>query len=539
MKPTPRRTRTRATAWALLLSCFVLASCGGDDGVGDGTTAAGGGWAVTADRATWWTEATVGPVGSERIFCPRELRALLDEGVRAGFHKDREWWNEKRAWVAKRVLDLDPSDLDANDAMGRRALQRLEGFDKTWNAMLASRAPTPDIDALLEQYDPFVQTGRPYFLTEEEVEVLTARLRKVGEYLARLNNDKKFASLQTALSQVRRNPLLKGYPFVHKVVGPFLIFYTARDLQRIPGEDEAAEDARIASRADAYRHYLDRLKGVYEGVLVDLRRRYPELADYHVRTERELFCQWIFAEYESFADHAERTRKSGAARPYRLGYYNGKDRWAYFFQLEEQEAATLGEGTDTARSAPAGSDPVFETAAYLAVTQILNRWGVDAKDRTINHLQRSRALWLREGLASLLAARRVKQPAVGSVLRTAKKFRWDLPRIQSVVECPSWFDLRLYQAPVSNIPPEEAERRQLPLTRTGVYPDMAWLLVDTLHGAEYRERLIRFLRGQIDGSGGGGGIAAFEKSFGIENEGGWAALELSLRDRWDKLEEDG
>ena len=74
------------------------------------------------------------------------------------------------------------------------------------------------------------------------------------------------------------------------------------------------------------------------------------------------------------------------------------------------------------------------------------------------------------------------------MLRSAKKFQWDLPKIQHLVDCPSWFDLRLYQQPV-NIAREETERRRLPMSRFGVYPDMAWLLVDTLHGKEYRDRL--------------------------------------------------
>jgi len=543
------RLMVRTTKMGLAALCLALLGCdSGPESSGRGDDEAGP--TAPADRAIWWQDATVTGSGRERILAPRELNALLAQGRRYGFDRDDAWWKEKRRWVSKRVLALDPEDLEANDAEGRRALQSSEGFADLWSRMLGCRAPNSDIDALIEQYDPFVQDGSRRFLDAGEWEVVTSRLQKVRAYLDHLDRDHQFAVQQIALSQVSRHPLLNRYPFVHVTVGPFLIFFSARDLQTIEGEDASAEADRVASRKEYYVKRLERMSDLYEGVLQTMRRRLPELPDLHARTDQALFKQWIFGDVDAYREFAEELRKANAARPYRSGFFHRKDGWAFLFELAEQKAGVQLQPVqdpaeeDATGRAPAfnpgairrGSHPLEETAAYLATLQILDAWGVDKRDRTINHMQNSRALWLREGLAADVAASLVKEPAIGQLLKEAHTFKLDLPlrAVHKLAECESWFNLDLYQEPVVL----EDQRRTRRLRFRATYSDLAWLFVDTVRRDPYRASFVRFLRDQADGRS-RGGVGDFEKAFKIENEAGWAELELTLRGRWDELAKDG
>ncbi len=429
-------------------------------------------------------------------------------------------------------------------------MQSAEGFAGLWSRMLGCRAPNSEIDSLIEQYDPFVQDGSPHFVGSGEWEVITSRLQSVREYLDHLDRDHQYAVQQIALSQVKRHPLLNRYPFVHITAGPFLIFFSARDLQTIEGEDSGAEADRVASRREYYVKRLERIRDLYEGVLQAMRRRFPELPDLHARTDQALFKQWIFGDVDAYRDFAEVLRKENAARPYRSGFFNRKDGWAFLFELPAQPAGMPAlpvrdpDEVDATGRAPKfnpgsirrGSHPLEETAAYLATLQILDAWGLDKKDRTINHMQNSRALWLREGLAADLAASLVKEPAIGQLLKEAHTFKLDLPlrAVQKLAECGTWFNLHLYQEPVDL----DDQRRARRLRFRGSYSDLAWLFVDTVRREPYRAAFVRFLRDQATGAS-RGGVGDFEKAFKIENEAGWAELELSLRGRWDELAKDG
>lgn len=92
------------------------------------------------DRDAWWNTATGATAGGETVLCPRELRALLEEGRKYGFHADAEWWEARGAWAAERILELDPEDVEANALAGRRSLQSIDGFEGLWARMLATRA---------------------------------------------------------------------------------------------------------------------------------------------------------------------------------------------------------------------------------------------------------------------------------------------------------------------------------------------------------------------------------------------------------------
>ncbi len=444
------------------------------------------------DRDTWWNTGT-----AEAALCPREVRALLAEGRRRGYDADQEWWGRRGAWAAERILELDPDDVEANALSGRRTLQGIEGFEETWRRIVETRAPSERISELLEHYGPWVEEGRPVFLTAEEFEVEKARLAESREYLDRLDRDPGYAAEQRLLLQVKASPHGK-YPFVHARAGPFLLFYAARDLARDPEAPPAEEEQRLLGCREIRTKKLEEWATVHRELIDDLRTLYPETWAARAPDPRQLIPQWIFGEREWYTDFALRVRRHDEEAPYRLGFVHSATGWAYL--CEPVEASE--------------SDLFRESAAYLGALQILRLWARDAKDPTISHWERSEDYWFKEGLPAFLASRRVKNPVEGRAL----KGPWEMPPLPVVVQRRGPLDRQFYLTPR-----EDAELGPELFPPDSGYTDLAWLLVRHLNGEGRRAAFERFLRAQVDGTG--KGIEFFEECFDIQGLDGWSALQ--------------
>jgi hypothetical protein len=451
------------------------------------------------DRDAWWNAATGAAAGGETVLCPRELRALLEEGRKFGFAADEEWWGRRGAWAAERILELDPDDVEANALSGRRSLQSIDGFERTWARMIATRAPSPEMTEMLERYGPWVEEARPVFLTREEFEVERARLGQAAAHLDRLDADPGFAAEQRMLVQVRSSPLGR-YPFVHARAGPFLVFYAARDLRRDPEAEAAEEETRLLGARELRQKQLAGWTPVLEELVADMRALYPEATAAHSIPEGRLIPQWIFGDPEWYADYAPRIRRDDEEPPYRLGFHHPATGWAY-----------LAEPTEAA------SDGLFrESLAYLGAVQILRIWASDPKDPTANRWDESEDLWFKEGLPAFLASRRVKEPVEGPAL----KAQWELPPLTVVVHRRGRHDRGHYLALA-----EDATEAPEAYPPDGGFTDLAWLLVRHLNADERRGAFERYLRGQVEGTG--KGFSFFEECFGIRGTEGWKALQRS------------
>ena len=488
----------RATAVLLLL----FAACA-DDAAGPRTPSSPA--PQRPDRDRWWTGATERGSGKERLLAPRELRALLAEGRAWGFDGDAMWWGPRSVWAYERILVLDPDDVEANEGVGRTTLQSLPGFEELWPRLEEARVADEAVTELLDRFGPDVRDGRPIFLFRDEVEPVKARMREAAAHLDRLASDPSYAAEQRVLAFVRSSHH-GDYPYLHVRRGPFLVFYAARDLQTIPGEDEESERKRVADRRDTYLRRLDQWLGVYEELLADVAQLYPDFAKRHPVAPDAVFPQWIFQERAWYADVRDRLRTEAEEPPYRRGFHHRRSGWAYL--VEPTEA---GDAPDD----PAG---LKETAAYLAATQLLWHWGHDPEDPLLNRMERSEDVWFKEGWPSFLAARRLKDPAVGRGLRLARDDRWRFAELIRVVE------RRNRERAEAFLYYEDPENpMRLP---DGGYTDLAWLLVRVLHGDEHKAGFVRFLSGQVDGTG--RGIDFFEECFGIRGGAGWRDLERAV-----------
>lgn len=476
----------------LAVPLLLLAACGEKAGAPPAPVAPS-----PPDRETWWNAAT--RLGSgERVLAPRELRALLEEGRRRGYDADAEWWGQRGAWASERILELDADDVEANALSGRRSLQSVEGFDAIWKRIVETRAPSEQMSELLDRYGPWVEEGRPVFLTREEFEVERARLGQAAAQLDRLDQDQGYAAEQRALAQVKTS-VHGDYPFVHERVGPFLVFYTTRDLGRDPEADPAGEEARLAGQRDLRQKRLAEWTGVYRDLVEDLRTLYPEAWAAHPLEPDRLIPQWIFGERESYVDFAARVRRDDEEAPYRLGFLHSATGWAYLYEPAEA----------------AGAGAFRESAAYLGALQILRLWSRDKADPTTIHWDRSEDYWFKEGLPAFLASRRVADPVEGQILRLVS---WEKPPLGRVVQRRGPLERGIYLSERD----DNAVAQGLLPPDSG-YTDLAWLLVRHLNGEGRHAQFERFLRAQVEGTG--KGIGFFEECFGVKGSAGWDDLQ--------------
>ncbi|HEX5136272.1 MAG TPA: hypothetical protein VFY93_04815 [Planctomycetota bacterium] len=477
---------------SLLALLLALGACSEERG---GTPPTAPGTPSRPDRDTWWNEATGAGSPAERVLAPRELRQLLAEGRRFGFDADADWWGRRGAWAAERILELDPEDLEANALAGRETLQSIDGFPATWKRIVDTRAATPEMVEMLDEYGPFVEEGRPVFLSREELDIERARLGQMAAYLDRLEGDPAYAAEQRALVYVKAS-VHADYPFLHERVGPFLVFYAARDLALDPEAKPAEEEQRLAGRREVYRKRLADWTRVLPDLVEDLRTMFPDAFKAHALEAGELLPLWVFGDRDWYQDLALRIRRDDEEAPYRMGFLQSATGWAYLVEPPDEAAMDL----------------FRETAAYLGALQILRHWARDAEDPTINHWNRSEDYWFKEGLPAFLASRRVKVPIEGQAFRDAL----EMPRLDAVVGRRGRLDrfepLRF---------PEEAGGQPAPLPDGG-YTDLAWLLVRHL-AKERRQELERFLRAQVEGTGKGFGL--FEECFEVKGSAAWRELQ--------------
>jgi hypothetical protein len=478
-----------------------------------------------ASREAWWTGATAMPSGAERVLAPREMRALLRAGERYGFDADQEWWKQRQDWVFDRILEMDPDDEQANAGKGFKTLQSIAGFKELWIAMLEARVTSEDIDGLIELYDHKVQAEEPIFLRAEAFALEQARLKRARAHLDRLQRDPQYEALQVALARVRGSSL-NDYPFVHHQAGPFLLFLCARDLQRIEGEDAAAEDQRVADREDFYKKQLEALAGLYTDLLADIERLYPKLWKQYAPKPREIYYQWIFGDPGWYQDYLERIQKENPESPYRSGFLNAATGWAFLYVTPEPEERKDKDGNVIPHTGPEAAAVLRETAAYLAASQLMHRWGKDPAG-VENRLDRSRAYWLKEGWPAYLGSRRVKEPLVGPRLVLARQAHAILPDLSLVVERESRLELSLFREPAHEFGEDEDDERAQIFVRQA-FSDLAFLLVRYLNDDKRREAFERYLLTQIAGQK--AGLDWFEECFGVDGERGWRKLQRAVYD---------
>jgi hypothetical protein len=462
-----------------LLPVLLLAAAACSDG--------GGGTGAKAPRAVdpdaWWTAATQRPGGAERILAPRELRALLAEGRALGADRDAEWWAPRATWAYQRILTLDPDDIEANRGSGRRTLQSLPGFEETWAKLVEVTIPSPEIEALLDRFGPDVEEKRPIFLYPSECPDIEAQLKAAARHVARLEEDPGYAATVRTVAFVKSSHL-SDFPHVHVRFGPFLLFFAAHDLRRIPGETGAAEDRRLADLRRTYEERLEGWKGAYLDTLAELEKLFPDAAKAHGLAPGDLVPQWISNDAEAYNEVKYRLRRTAPDPAYRKGFFHEETGWAYL-------------------QVPEDLDKFAETAAYLAARQVLRLWARDAKNVLVNHFDRGGDVWLLEGLPAHLAAKRVRNPVVGGSLPGAREAGVPLPEVATVVERRSRIEPFAY--------PEV------------VYTDVAWRLASYLVADERRASLERYLLGRLDGSQ--LGFEWFEKCFEVKD---WTAFQRAV-----------
>ena len=466
-------------------------------------------------KEAWWNDATHLSSGRERILAPRELRALLAGGRRRGYAEGAAWWAERRRWVSERVLQLDPEDVEANAALGRRTLRSLQGFGGLWERMLDATVRNEAIETLLDRFETALQEERAIFLTSDEVESVSARLREAGDHLDRLEHDPRYRAEQVTLGRVR-NSVLGDYPFVHVTSGPFLILYTARDLQRIPGEDPEAEDRRLGPLRELYGKRLAERAKVYTALLDDISEHYPELWAKRAPKEGRMLLQWIFGDRSWYSDYVDRLPlRVAPVYDVRCGFVHEATNWAY---LWEPEAPDSGDPDTVLRGEKEAESRLIESAAHLAAQQLLWEWAKDPEDPLINHLETSPDYWLKVGWAALLASRRVDKSAAGALLKAARDAGVELPSLVSVVERRSSIDPEGTLAR-GGMPPELGGQGD-------GFLDLALALVGHLVGERYHSAFERYLLSQIEG--GRRGIRWFEECFDVQGSRGWRDLERAV-----------
>jgi hypothetical protein len=352
---------------------------------------------------------------------------------------------------------------------------------------------------MLEQYGPWVEEGRPVFLTAEEFEVERARLGEARRYLEGLDRDPGYAAEQRLVLQVKASAHGK-YPFVHLRAGPFLLFYAARDLARDPEAAPAEEEQRLLGCREIRAKRLAEWASVHRELIEDLRTLYPETWAARAPDPQRLIPQWIFGEREWYEDFVSRVRRDDEEAPYRLGFVHSATGWAYLCEpLEAKD-----------------SDLFLESAAYLGALQMLRLWARDTKDPTVNHWDRSEDHWFKEGLPAFLASRRVKNPIEGQALRGP----WGKPSLSLVMQRRGPLDHRVFfLTPTA----DALEQGGFLFPPDSGFTDLAWLLVRHLNGEELRPRFERFLRAQVEGTG--KGMTFFEECFDIQGLDGWDELQ--------------
>ncbi len=512
-----------AVAFGALLLTSLGCGEGGRRGPKRASSAAAGQPAATPERDAWWATQTLRASGKERVLAPRELRRLLAQGRTYGFDRDAAWWKEKSRWAYARVLELDETDVEANAGVGRRTLQSIEGFAATWEAMQNTRVDHPEITAMFEQYGGWVEAGDPIFLTDDEYSIATARLTAARQHIARLAEDPEYEAVQIGVQRARAM-FQTDFPFVHKKFGPFLVFYSASDLERIEGEESASETARIEARREAYRREMETWRGVYEGLLADLQKLYPEISKARPIGSRTLFVQWVFADAETYLDFANARGARESQSPYRRGYFDKRSGWTF------SSAQSLGESINADGGGAANDDPAdpadpadtpsvadrakadlaqfLESQAYLAAAQILRSWAHDPKNPLDNRLDYSRAYWLKEGWPSFMAARQVKSSQLG---KRAIEHR---PTVQNIVE------RRSRVQSVRQLADAQGER--VGLDEAG-FSELAYTLVQFLHTKERAPQFRKYLRGLVDGKQ--RGITWFETVFEVKDAAAWMRLD--------------
>ncbi|MHC4954077.1 MAG: hypothetical protein ACYTGZ_09315 [Planctomycetota bacterium] len=519
-------------SFALLL-CLLVAACGGEDPKVDapsGDTPA----SKPKDRDVWWKASTERPGGAKLVLAPREVRVLLADGRRLGYNRDAAWWSPKKKWAYEQILGLDPEDVEANAAVGRKTLQAVPGFEQLWIRMLEAKVYNTAIEELLEQYQPWVDEERPIFLTESEREIAIAKLRSARKHLDRMDSDPEYAALRHALERVPSQ--LKDYPAVHVRTGPFLVFFAAPDLRRIKGESEEAEDQRLEELRARYEKQLKERVAVLDALLKDIEKSYPKLAKRHTLAPTTFFFMWIFSDPVWYTEFAESIARQRLQNRYRCGFFNPKDMWGYLFLPRAPEGAPAAgeerpELPDGIPGAHLEIDPetqLKESLAYIATQQLLRHWGRDPKDDFSNRLDRSRAYWLKEGWPTFMAARRVAKPSVGTAVAEGWRFGRVFPPIQRIVERESRLALFRYQEP----PPDEEAGGAERVLNFGVvryFTDLACLLVQNLNTDAKKEKFEEYLISQIEATQ-PGTVEAFAKAFGLKTEQAWLELEDAVYD---------
>ncbi len=515
--------------------CLLLfVACGGE------TTSPKGSWvdhdanatAAPADRDVWWKAATETAGGTKLVLAPREVRRVLVTGRKRGYDGDGEWWAPRSKWAYQQILALDPEDVEANGAVGRKTLQSIAGFAPLWQRIAEAKIFTEEMIELMEMYGEQVDQDRAVFLSEAEYQIEIARLRAAKQHLDKMTGDPEYAAFQLALERVPSR--LRDDPSVNVRVGPFLVFFAARDLRRIDGENEAAETARIdALRANYTKKLKERVK-VLDGLVKQIPKLYPELAKRHALRPDQFFFIWIFGDPEMYQEFVENFVAGRPESPYRCGFFHKKDMWGYLYLPREPEGAVPVPVPDdenpgevqVAHELAKPEAQLKESLAFIGAQQLMRHWARDPADRFSNRLDKSRAYWLKEGLPAYLAGLQVDKPSVGPALEEGWRFGREFPPLERILERESRLSLRRYQEPEA-----EPEGKQ-PVQNLGVvryFSDLSWLVVRYLNGDARRKKFEQYLLSQLEATK-SGKVTGFAEAMDLLGEDEWQRLEDAVYD---------
>ena len=515
-------------AFALICLIFLPVACGEESAAPKEAA-----WTPEAPtgRDAWWKAATESAGGTRLVLAPREVRGLLASARRFGFDDDAQWWAPRSKWAYQQILSLDPDDVEANGAVGRKTLQSIDGFAPLWQRIVDAKIFTPEMIELVEMYGEPVDENRAVFLSESEFQIETARLRAAKEHLDKMAGNPEYAAFQLAIERVPSR--LRDDPSVHVRVGPFLVFFAARDLRHIEGETDASEEKRVGALRENYERKLKERTQVLQGVVKDLTKLYPELARRHPLRPEQFFFLWIFGDPEMYQDFVESFVAGRPESTYRCGFFHRKDGWGYLYlprapemaEPQDPEHAEPGEEV-VVREVPDPEQQLKESLAFIATQQLLRHWARDPADRFSNRFDKSRAYWLKEGLPAYIAGRQMKKPVVGPALSEGWRFGREFPVLQRVIERESRLELRRYREPD---PEPDGEQ---PVTNLGMrrhFADLSWLLVRYLNDDARRKQFESYLISQIEASKPGKATALAE-ALGLKTEADWRRLEDAVYD---------
>ena len=335
---------------------FALMGAGTEGGSGGGETA-----------QSWWAAKRAQLAQADAA----TVRGWIQEAEQKGYTKDRAFWGPASDELMKRILEKDPTDVEANRRSGRVDLRTYPEFETVWDQMEDSfRVLSEDQKQLMDKYAPRVQTAGkpPVWVSAAEFASAKAVLDAFVEW--RKAQGENPAAPRVAKATATAQQLLgKEYVIASAAAWPWVV------LVALPG-DAADRKAEMETKAQGCLKALAVLQKTYdEKIRAPL--GLPEV------------------DKDTFFIHLVCAKKDDVGRLGRMGQ-----------GLDRESDLTAFFSTDTrwfhAWLDPENENRVASDLCHGAVHQLQWFHSKDPKDKYENHFDKWAGLWLTEGLADWL-----------------------------------------------------------------------------------------------------------------------------------------